>query len=93
MGWEKVDEIHDLGYEILVHYPTGLCISIIIFVFQIFVNQSFTSEPLPETNATISLPSVLRNFFPERNKTRVQFQFYGTENLFQVYSWESSHFF
>ncbi|XP_067455735.1 adhesion G-protein coupled receptor G6 [Thunnus thynnus] len=48
-----------------------------------FVNQSFTSEPLPETDATISLPSALYNFFPERNKTRVQFQFYGTEELFQ----------
>ncbi|CAK6964668.1 adhesion G-protein coupled receptor G4 [Scomber scombrus] len=50
---------------------------------KIFVNQSFISGPLPETNATISLPSTLNEFFPKGNKTRVQFQFYGTDDLFQ----------
>ncbi|XP_024117759.1 adhesion G-protein coupled receptor G4 [Oryzias melastigma] len=52
---------------------------------EVFVNQTFVGEPLPETNATISLPPEINNFFPpgERNTTRVQFQFYGTQNLFQ----------
>ncbi|XP_068571143.1 adhesion G-protein coupled receptor G6 [Cebidichthys violaceus] len=52
---------------------------------EIFVNHSFVSGLLPDTNATISLPSELHNFLPsgERNKTRVQFQFYGTDDLFQ----------
>ncbi|KAM6924195.1 adhesion G-protein coupled receptor G6-like [Xenentodon cancila] len=50
-----------------------------------FVNQSFGSDPLPQTNATISLPSQLNNFFPTgvRNTTRVQFHFYATQDLFQ----------
>ncbi|XP_023277381.1 adhesion G-protein coupled receptor G4-like isoform X1 [Seriola lalandi dorsalis] len=47
-----------------------------------FVNQSFVSKPLPDTDATISLPSALHNFF-KGNTTRVQFQFYGTDDLFQ----------
>ncbi|XP_035983368.1 adhesion G-protein coupled receptor G4 isoform X2 [Fundulus heteroclitus] len=52
---------------------------------EIFVNQSFVSQPHAEANATISLPSELTNFFPPgvRNTTRVQFQFYGTPDLFQ----------
>ncbi|KAK2848946.1 hypothetical protein Q5P01_008780 [Channa striata] len=52
---------------------------------QTFVNQSFENDPLPDTVATISLPSALHNFFPsgERETTRVQFQFYGTHDLFQ----------
>ncbi|XP_038556127.1 adhesion G-protein coupled receptor G2 isoform X2 [Micropterus salmoides] len=52
---------------------------------EIFLNQSFVSQPLSDTNATISLPSTLHNFFPpgERNTTRVQFNFYGTQDLFQ----------
>ncbi|XP_041845968.1 adhesion G-protein coupled receptor G4 [Melanotaenia boesemani] len=52
---------------------------------EVFVNQSFVSNPLPKTSATIALPSVLNNFFPSggRNTTRVQFQFYGTLDLFQ----------
>ncbi|XP_042348822.1 adhesion G-protein coupled receptor G6 [Plectropomus leopardus] len=51
---------------------------------EIFVNQSYVGEPLPDTDATISLPSELHNFLPgDRNKTRVQFQFYGTDELFQ----------
>ncbi|XP_039976498.1 adhesion G-protein coupled receptor G2 [Xiphias gladius] len=47
-----------------------------------FVNQGFVSGPLPDTDATISLPSALQSFFT-RNTTRVQFQFYGTADLFQ----------
>ncbi|KAK9518261.1 hypothetical protein VZT92_023572 [Zoarces viviparus] len=52
---------------------------------EIFLNHSFVSGLLPDTNATISLPSELHNFFPsgERNTTRIQFQFYGTDDLFQ----------
>ncbi|KAM7417411.1 hypothetical protein PAMA_017186 [Pampus argenteus] len=50
---------------------------------KIFVNYSFMSDPLSEIDAAISLPYALHNFFSEGNKTRVQFQFYGTEDLFQ----------
>ncbi|XP_060904380.1 adhesion G-protein coupled receptor G4 isoform X2 [Labrus mixtus] len=52
---------------------------------KIFVKQSFVSEPLPDTDATISLPPALHDLFlpGEDNKTRIQFQFYGTEELFQ----------
>ncbi|XP_037635374.1 adhesion G-protein coupled receptor G6 [Sebastes umbrosus] len=51
---------------------------------EIFVSQSFESQPFPDTNATISLPYEIHNYFPpgERKKTRVQFQFYGTNELF-----------
>ncbi|XP_051934892.1 adhesion G-protein coupled receptor G2 [Hippocampus zosterae] len=51
----------------------------------VLVNQSFEGKPIPDANATISLPSTLHNFLPpgQRNKTRVQFQFYGTQDLFQ----------
>ncbi|KAA8588760.1 hypothetical protein FQN60_010105, partial [Etheostoma spectabile] len=59
---------------------------------EIYVNQSFVSEPSPETDATISLPSELHNFFSpgERNTTRVQFQFFRTDGLFQVLSFQCS---
>ncbi|XP_037531445.1 adhesion G-protein coupled receptor G2 [Nematolebias whitei] len=52
---------------------------------EVFVNQSFVNKPFPETNATISLPPELNHFLPtgEKNTTRVQFQFYGTPDLFQ----------
>ncbi|KAL6117451.1 adgrg4 [Pungitius sinensis] len=52
---------------------------------QVFFNPDTVDELLPDTNATICLPSELNNFFPsgERNTTRVQFQFYGTDDLFQ----------
>ncbi|XP_055368222.1 adhesion G-protein coupled receptor G4 [Betta splendens] len=50
-----------------------------------FVNQSFVSDPLQETVATIALPPTLHSFFPpgETDTTRVQFQFYETHDLFQ----------
>ena len=56
------------------------------FLSQVVINPSFVSEPLSETNASISLPSQLNDFFPPggRNTTRVQFQFYGTQDLFKV---------
>ncbi|XP_017263583.2 adhesion G-protein coupled receptor G4 [Kryptolebias marmoratus] len=52
---------------------------------EVFFNQSFVNKPSSGTDATISLPSELNNFLPtgERNTTRVQFQFYGTPDLFQ----------
>ncbi|XP_035506328.2 adhesion G-protein coupled receptor G4 isoform X1 [Scophthalmus maximus] len=49
---------------------------------KIFLNQSFVSDPLPDKDVTISLPSAIHDFFT-RNSTRVQFQFYGTDDLFQ----------
>lgn len=54
---------------------------------QVFLNQSFASEPLPDTDVTISLPSELDDYFVpgEGNKTRVQFHFYGSQKLFQVH--------
>lgn len=56
------------------------------FSYQTFLNQCFVCEPLPDTDATISLPSALEDFFlpGRRNKTRIQFNFYGTQKLFQV---------
>ncbi|TKS72207.1 G-protein coupled receptor G4 [Collichthys lucidus] len=52
---------------------------------KIFLDPNFLSEPLPDTDATISLPSELHDLFipGQRNKTRVQFNFYGTQKLFQ----------
>lgn len=54
---------------------------------QVFLNQSFVSGPLPDTDVTISLPSELDGYFVpgEGNKTRVQFHFYGSQKLFQVH--------
>lgn len=77
--------------------PTGMepCLWLIFVVFfffffffpQIFLNQSFVNEPLPDTDVTISLPSELDGYFApgEGNKTRVQFHFYGSQKLFQVH--------
>ncbi|XP_035619608.1 adhesion G-protein coupled receptor G2-like [Oncorhynchus keta] len=51
---------------------------------EIFVNQTFLSQPCDGTVASISLPRDLQNFFPEGNKKkRVQFHFYGTQELFK----------
>ncbi|KAG7465115.1 hypothetical protein MATL_G00172740 [Megalops atlanticus] len=48
---------------------------------KVFINQ----EILDDTVAFISLPPVIEQFFPQGNDTqpRVQFQFYGTADLFQ----------
>ncbi|KAM3867020.1 adhesion G-protein coupled receptor G6 [Diretmus argenteus] len=53
---------------------------------KIFINRSFVSDSFPDTVATISLPSALHGFFSPgaRNRTRVQFQFYGIQDLFKV---------
>ncbi|XP_030251405.1 adhesion G-protein coupled receptor G4 isoform X2 [Sparus aurata] len=52
---------------------------------QIFLDQNFVSDPSPDTVATISLPSALHDhLLPGRsNTTRVQFSFFGTQELFQ----------
>ncbi|XP_024919074.1 adhesion G-protein coupled receptor G6-like isoform X2 [Cynoglossus semilaevis] len=47
-----------------------------------FVNQTFSSDLFPDADATISVPVALQWFFTE-NRTRVNFQFYGTYDLFQ----------
>ena len=56
------------------------------FFSQIFLNQSFVSEPLPDTDVTISLPSALDGYLTpgKGNKMRIQFHFYGSQKLFQV---------
>lgn len=52
------------------------------------------SEPLSDTDVTISLPSELDGYFAagEGNKTRVQFHFYGSQKLFQVYKSKNTNF-
>ncbi|XP_034545192.1 adhesion G-protein coupled receptor G4 isoform X2 [Notolabrus celidotus] len=52
---------------------------------EIFIDPCFVSEPLPDSDATISLPAALHDLFPpgEVKRTRIQFQFYGTAELFQ----------
>lgn len=57
------------------------------FSLQIFLNQSFVNEPLPDADATISLPADLEDFFSPGggNKTRIQFHFHGSQKLFQVH--------
>ncbi|KAM8848836.1 adhesion G-protein coupled receptor G6 isoform 2-T5 [Synchiropus picturatus] len=50
---------------------------------EVFVDPSFVNKP--EAHATIFLPNELNTFFPsgEENKIRLQFQFFGTSDLFQ----------
>ncbi|XP_076148909.1 adhesion G protein-coupled receptor G4a [Alosa pseudoharengus] len=52
---------------------------------QIFVNETFVEKPLTGAVASISLPSVLENFFPQNNtvRTRIQFQFFDSCGLFK----------
>ncbi|XP_045579874.1 adhesion G-protein coupled receptor G4 [Salmo salar] len=51
---------------------------------EIFVNQAFLSRPCDGTVASISLPQSLHNFFSQGNKNkRVQFHFYGIQELFK----------
>ncbi|CAB1337184.1 unnamed protein product, partial [Coregonus sp. 'balchen'] len=51
---------------------------------EIFVNQTFMSQPSDGRVVSISLPHALQNFFPEENKKkRVQFHFYGIQELFR----------
>ncbi|XP_075902454.1 adhesion G protein-coupled receptor G4a [Nelusetta ayraudi] len=50
-----------------------------------FINQSYTTQPLPNTDATISLPVGCSHYLKpgQRNETRIQFHFFGTLELFQ----------
>ncbi|XP_042181665.1 adhesion G-protein coupled receptor G4-like isoform X2 [Oncorhynchus tshawytscha] len=58
-------------------FSTGL-------VPETYVNQTFLSRPCDGTVASISLPQSLHNFFPQGNKKkRVQFHFYGIQELFK----------
>nr|XP_046178718.1 adhesion G-protein coupled receptor G4-like [Oncorhynchus gorbuscha] len=58
-------------------FSTGL-------VPETYVNQTFLSRPCDGTVASISLPQSLHNFFPQGNKkNRVQFHFYGIQELFK----------
>ncbi|XP_068596782.1 adhesion G-protein coupled receptor G2 [Brachionichthys hirsutus] len=52
---------------------------------EIFLSQSFVSGPIPDTEAAISLPSELNKYFHpgEGKKTRVHFNHYGTQKLFE----------
>lgn len=48
---------------------------------EVFVDQAFVSDGIPNS---ISLPSEIQNFFShDKNTTRLQFQFYATDELFQ----------
>ncbi|XP_051514030.1 adhesion G-protein coupled receptor G2-like [Myxocyprinus asiaticus] len=52
---------------------------------EIFFAQNFLVLPDTVTVASISLPSAIENFFPQTSETRprIQFHFYGKENLFK----------
>ncbi|KAM3612761.1 uncharacterized protein V6R79_014067 [Siganus canaliculatus] len=52
---------------------------------EIFLNQTYDSDSLLNTDASISLPSSLQNFWwhGHNNETRVQYGFYATKKLFQ----------
>ncbi|XP_041653807.1 adhesion G-protein coupled receptor G4 [Cheilinus undulatus] len=52
---------------------------------EVSVNQSFEGKPPTDTDAAISLPPSLHQHFPPggTQRTRIQFQFYGTQELFQ----------
>lgn len=58
----------------------------LVFLSQIFLAPSFVDEPSPHNEASIALPSELHDFvIPSGgNETRVQFNFYGIQKLFQV---------
>lgn len=68
--------------------PTSLmCFSLFfVLLLQTFINQSYTTQPLPNRDATISLPVDLNDYLKpgERNETRIQFNFFGTQKLFPV---------
>lgn len=69
-------------------HDSRMChLGLFVFFPQIFLDQNFVSDPSPDTVATISLPSALHDhLLPGRsNTTRVQFSFYGTQELFQVF--------
>lgn len=58
---------------------------------EVFVDQKFDSDQIQNTKASISLPHEVQSFFPlEKNTTRLQFQFFATDELFQDPSLPSS---
>ncbi|KAJ0002945.1 hypothetical protein NQD34_008094 [Periophthalmus magnuspinnatus] len=51
---------------------------------QVFVDETFVSDQIQNTKASISLPPEVQNFFSKNtNTTRLQFQFFATGRLFQ----------
>ncbi|XP_078478589.1 LOW QUALITY PROTEIN: uncharacterized protein LOC144739520 [Lampetra planeri] len=69
------------------HGPLGLNVpslprELVEVLPEVFLNQSFMGEPLPGTDATISLPPAMHDFL-QPGGSRVQFQFYATDDLFQ----------
>ncbi|XP_076877322.1 adhesion G protein-coupled receptor G4a isoform X3 [Brachyhypopomus gauderio] len=52
---------------------------------EIFLSHEFAEQGSINTVASISLPTALDSFFPQNNnnRSRIQFHFYGTGNLFQ----------
>ncbi|KAJ0049941.1 hypothetical protein NL108_005256, partial [Boleophthalmus pectinirostris] len=51
---------------------------------QVFVDEKFVSDQIQNIKASISVPPEVQNFFSiERNTTRLQFQFFATDRLFQ----------
>ncbi|XP_062332900.1 adhesion G-protein coupled receptor G2 [Osmerus eperlanus] len=70
------DQFHGLTFGVS-SFSTGL-------VPEIFVNQSFVSDPFEGAVASISLPSALETILHNNgNRRRVQFQFYGVQELFK----------
>lgn len=57
-----------------------------VLLSQTFINQSYFTQPLPNTDATISLPVSCSHYLKpgQRNETRIQFNYFGTLELFQV---------
>ncbi|KAK7922493.1 hypothetical protein WMY93_009395 [Mugilogobius chulae] len=51
---------------------------------QVFVDQKFVSGQIENTKASLSLPPEVQGFFSQdKNTTRLQFQFFATDKLFQ----------
>lgn len=51
---------------------------------EVFLDPEFVSDHIQNTKASISLPLELQNFFSQdKKRTRLQFQFYATDELFQ----------
>uniref|UniRef100_A0AAV2MJX8 Uncharacterized protein n=1 Tax=Knipowitschia caucasica TaxID=637954 RepID=A0AAV2MJX8_KNICA len=51
---------------------------------QVFIDETFVSDEIEHTEASISLPPEVQIFFSQdKNTTRLQFQFYVTDKLFQ----------
>ncbi|KAB5571259.1 hypothetical protein PHYPO_G00222960 [Pangasianodon hypophthalmus] len=73
----NLDPLHFQGLTFGVSsFQTG-------FPPEIFLSQAFADQSDSGTVASISLPVALETFFPQSSRSRVQFHFYGIENLFQ----------